>query len=124
MIADSDNASKSTIECLQIMIKKLNTLWYRLPPEFQTTEFLTHKITDTYQGIQACRYAIADPPSEEGQLINMLQSANLAYEKEQKHQPQRALESSIRDLLMRSKTRALTDPTWRRQYHAHPGATV
>ena len=37
------------------------------------------------QGSPACRYAVANPPGELGQLINKLQSSITTYEKEQQH---------------------------------------
>jgi hypothetical protein len=86
--AEAENSTKSTQECLQLLINKLRKLQYGLTPNLRTTEFLHNKLVTACQGIPACRYATADPPEDLGHLINKLQSSIMAYEKEHANQVQ------------------------------------
>jgi len=46
------------------------------------THATQNKLVGACQGILACRYALSDPPKDIGELVNKLQSAIIAYEKE------------------------------------------
>ncbi|RFU25514.1 hypothetical protein B7463_g10820, partial [Scytalidium lignicola] len=77
------NPGKTTQEHVQLLINELRELQYGLHPALRNAEFLHDKIVTACQGLPACRYAVADPPSDLGQFINKLQSSITTYEKEQ-----------------------------------------
>ena len=80
---EADNASKSTQECLKIMINRLQELQYGLPQDLKSNDFLHTKIISACAGIPSCKYATSDPPDKLGPLINKLYSSIMNYEKEQ-----------------------------------------
>ena len=61
----------------------LRQLQYGLTQGLCSIEFLHNKLVTACQGSPACRYAVADPPSDLGSLIHKLQSSITSYEKEQ-----------------------------------------
>jgi hypothetical protein len=81
--AKDDNYKKPIYENVQLLINKLRQLQYCLNPALRTDEFLHNKIVTACQGSPACRYAVSDPPTDIGALINKLQSSITTYEKEQ-----------------------------------------
>ena len=54
------------------MINKLRQVQYSLTPALRTIEFLYNKVVIAYQGSPACRFAVLDPPTDFGALINKL----------------------------------------------------
>ena len=81
--AKDENYKKPIYENVQLLINKLRQLQYCLSPALRTDEFLHNKIVTACQGSPACRYAVSDPPTAIGALINKLQSSITTYEKEQ-----------------------------------------
>ena len=78
----TENPGKSTYEVAQLLINELRLLQYGLSPALRSDEFLYNKIVTSCQGSPACRYAVADPPTDLGALIYKLQSSITTYEKE------------------------------------------
>ena len=84
-IAEED-PKKSTYENVQLLINRLRQLQYGIMPDLRTVTFLHNKIVTACQGSPACRYAVSDPPSDLGGLINKLQSSITSYEKEKEQE--------------------------------------
>ena len=82
----AENPQKSTYENVQLLINTLRQLQYGLTQGLRSIEFLHNKLVTACQGSPACRYAVADPPSDLGSLIHKLQSSITSYEKEQETQ--------------------------------------
>ena len=68
----AENPSKTTYEHVQLMINKLRQVQYGLTPALRTIEFLHNKVVTACQGSPACRFAVSDPPTDFGALINKL----------------------------------------------------
>jgi hypothetical protein len=79
----AENPEKSMYENVQLLINTLRQLQYGLSPALRSTEFLYNKLVIACQGSPACQYAVLDPPSNLGGLINKLQLSITTYEKEQ-----------------------------------------
>jgi len=65
------------------MVVNLRQLQYGLEPDLWNVAFFHNKVVTACQGVPACRYAVVDPPTDFGTLLNKLQSSITAYEKEQ-----------------------------------------
>ncbi|RKF71763.1 hypothetical protein GcM1_250180 [Golovinomyces cichoracearum] len=76
------NQGKTIFEVIQLLINKLRDLQYGLSPSLRTPELLHNKLIMACQGSPACKYAVFDPPADQGQLINKLKSSITNYEKE------------------------------------------
>ena len=70
-------------EVVQVLVNELRQLQYGLQDDLRTEGFFLNKIVTACQGTPACRYAVLDPPTDLGQLLNRLQSSITSYEKEQ-----------------------------------------
>jgi hypothetical protein len=71
---------------LQVLIDKLYIQQYKIDVELRTQQILSNKLVIAYQGIPACRFAIANPLDDVLTLINRLQSSINAWEKENPNQ--------------------------------------
>jgi len=74
------NTEKSTIECLQILIKDLRHLQYGLDGALRTDEFLHNKLITACQELEPCKYACYKPANTLAGLINDLRSSISTYE--------------------------------------------
>ena len=81
------NPGKSTADCLKIMISTLHKLRYGIDPIFRNTAFFHNKLVAACEGVPSCRYALADPPRDEGEFINKLFSTIITYEREPGNAP-------------------------------------
>ena len=73
------NPKKSTIECLQILIKDLQHLQHSLDIKLQTDNFLHNKLIIAYQEVEPCKYACYKPVDTLASLINNLRSSIIIY---------------------------------------------
>jgi hypothetical protein len=71
---------KSTVECLQILIKDLRHLQHSLDITFKTDEFLRNKLITACQDLEPCKYACYRPADTLTSLINDLRSSIITYE--------------------------------------------
>lgn len=78
-----ENPDKSTTEGVRLLIEKLRQLQFCLAPALRFDEFFHQKLVNACRGSPACRYAVADPPSNTSLLINKLRTSIITYEKEQ-----------------------------------------
>ena len=74
------NTEKSTIECLQILIKDLRHLQHGLDGALRTDEFLHNKLITACQELEPCKYACYKPANTLAGLINDLRSSISTYE--------------------------------------------
>jgi hypothetical protein len=74
------NTEKSTIECLQILIKDLRHLQHGLDGALRTDEFLHNKLITACQELEPCKYAYYKPANTLASLINDLRSSIATYE--------------------------------------------
>jgi hypothetical protein len=79
----SRHPDKPIGEVVQLLVNELGELQNGLQKDLKTPGFLLNKIVTACQGTPACRYAVLDPLTDLGQLLNRLQSSITAYEKEQ-----------------------------------------
>ncbi|TQS37728.1 hypothetical protein Golomagni_01788 [Golovinomyces magnicellulatus] len=79
----SQNSNKTTLECLQFLVHTLREIQHGLSEDLRTNSFLHDKLITACQGVPACRYAIANPPTKIGELLNNLQNSITAYEEEE-----------------------------------------
>ena len=70
---------KSTIECLQILIKDLRHLQHGLNIILRTNEFLYNKLIIAYQDLEPYKYACYRPADTLTSLINDLRSSIATY---------------------------------------------
>jgi hypothetical protein len=63
-------------------------LQHRLVKDLHSIPFLINKLVTACQSIPTCQFAISDPPSELGPLINKIQSSITAYKKQNPDQTQ------------------------------------
>ena len=73
------NTEKSTVECLQILIKDLRHLQYGLNIKLRTDDFLYNKLITAYQEIKPYKYAYYKPINTVAGLINDLRSSIITY---------------------------------------------
>jgi hypothetical protein len=79
-----ENANKTTLECLRILINKLAKLKYGLAPELRTDGFMYSRIIVACKGVEACKTTLEAPPNGLGPLISRLKTLMIAYEDEQR----------------------------------------
>ncbi|TQS33198.1 hypothetical protein Golomagni_06465 [Golovinomyces magnicellulatus] len=79
----SQNSNKTTSECLQFLVHTLREIQHGLSEDLRTNSFLHDKLITACQGVPACRYAIANPPTKVGELLKNLQNSITAYEEEE-----------------------------------------
>lgn len=72
------NPDKSTGDCLLLLIQNLRKLQHELREALQTIQYLHHNLVTACHGVPACIYAVSDPPSTVGELINKLKSSKIA----------------------------------------------
>jgi len=73
------NTKKSTIECLQILIKDLRHLQHSLNIKLQTDNFLHNKLITACQEVEPCKYTYYKPADTLAGLINNLRSSIITY---------------------------------------------
>jgi len=73
------NTKKSTIECLQILIKDLRYLQHGLDIKLQTDDFLHNKLITACQEVEPYKYAYYKPTDTLAGLINNLYSSIVMY---------------------------------------------
>ena len=73
------NTKKSTIKCLQILIKDLWYLQHSLDIKLQTDDFLYNKLIIACQEVEPCKYACYKPADTLAGLINNLRSFIVTY---------------------------------------------
>jgi len=78
----ANNANKSTIECLQLLILELRKTQMCLYSDLRNTSFYYNKLVTICQGVSAYKYTISNPSHDIGDLVNKLQSAIVNYKKE------------------------------------------
>lgn len=83
-IIDS-NPEKPTHECIKLLITKLRSNKHALHPDLQTDSFFHAKLVSACSGVPACHAPVINPPPDIGSLMNVLQSAAMAYEQERKN---------------------------------------
>src|SRR6266568_2295411 len=88
IISKSENTSKSTLDCLQLLIKELKHLQYGLDPDLRTDKFLHNKLINACQELPACQYACFKPSDSLTGLINDLRSSITTFEKSNSENPQ------------------------------------
>ena len=74
------HTEKSTVECLQILIKDLRHLQHGLDITLRTDEFLRNKLITACQDLEPCKYACYRPADTLTGLINDLRSSIATYE--------------------------------------------
>ena len=80
---ETENTTKSTQECLKILINRLQELQYGLAPDLRSEGFLHAKLISSYIGIPSCKYTISDLSEGLDNLTSKLYSSIINYEKEQ-----------------------------------------
>jgi hypothetical protein len=83
VINKSKNTGKSTLDCLQLLIKELRHLQHGLDPDLRTDKFLHNKLINACQELPVCRYACYKPSDTLAGLINDLRSSITTIEKSQ-----------------------------------------
>jgi hypothetical protein len=73
------NIGKSTLKCLQILIKDLRHLQHRLDTSLKTDKFLHNKLIIAYQDLELYKYAYYKPADTLASLINNLRSSITIY---------------------------------------------
>ena len=73
------NIGKSTLECLQILIKDLRHLQHGLDTRLRIDEFLYNKLIIACQELEPCKYACYKPADTLASLINNLRSLITMY---------------------------------------------
>ena len=73
------NTKKSTIECLQILIKDLRHLQHGLSIKLKMDDFLYNKLIIAYQEIEPYKYTYYKPADTIASLINNLRSSITIY---------------------------------------------
>ena len=81
MIGKTENTGKSTLDCLQLLIKELRHLQHGLDPDLRTDKFLHNKLINACQELPACQYACFKPSDSLAGLINDLRSSIITFEK-------------------------------------------
>ena len=71
---------KTTTECFEIMLDKLQNLYHGLEPDLQTERFMHNKLVTACQSVPDCQIACATPAPTLTALISTLKTAILAYE--------------------------------------------
>jgi hypothetical protein len=66
IIARPENTTKSTTECLRILINTLTKLKFGLEPSLRSNSFLNDKLVTACQSVPACKFATYDPPDDVG----------------------------------------------------------
>jgi hypothetical protein len=72
LINKSKNIGKSTLDCLQLLIKELRYLQYGLNPDLCTDKFLHNKLINACQELPVCQYACFKPSNSLTGFINNL----------------------------------------------------
>jgi hypothetical protein len=69
VISKGENTGKSTLDCLQLLIKELRHLQHGLDPDLRTDKFLHNKLINACQELPACQYARFKPSDSLAGLI-------------------------------------------------------
>jgi hypothetical protein len=77
----SENESKFTEECLQLLIKNLRHLQHGLNPKLRSEKFIHNKLINACQDVTACQYACFKLSDSLADLINDLRSSIVIYQK-------------------------------------------
>ena len=88
VMSKSENTGKSTLDCLQLLIKELRHLQHGLDPDLRTDKFLHNKLINACQELPACQYACFKPSDSLTGLINDLRSSITTFEKSNSENPQ------------------------------------
>ena len=75
------NKSKSTRDCLQLLLNNFHYLQHSLNANLHNNNFLYNKLIVAYQDITTCQIAYSNPPTTLTSLINSLQSLIVTYKK-------------------------------------------
>lgn len=75
------NEEKQVEKCLQLLIKDLRHLQYRLDVELRTDKFINKKLINVCQDFPACQYACFKPADRLASLINNLYSFIITFQK-------------------------------------------
>ena len=116
------NTEKSTIECLQILIKDLRHLQHGLDIKLRTDDFLHNKLITACQEMEPCKYACYKPADTVAGLINDLRSSIATYEASN---PPGSTQAFITDLQnpQTDSDAYFTDRRYRQQHPHRPGPT-
>ena len=88
IMSKGENTGKSTLDCLQLLIKELRHLQHGLDPDLRTDKFLHNKLINACQELPACQYACFKPSDSLTGLINNLRSSITTFEKSNNENPQ------------------------------------
>ena len=81
VIARTENSSKTTLDCLKLLITELRHLQLGLDLELRTEKLLRNKLISACQTLTACQYACYRPSDNLAGLIEDLRSSITTYEK-------------------------------------------
>ena len=84
VMAKSENAGKTTSECLQILLTEMRHLKLGLPTPFHTDEIFHTKLLQACQAVPACTYACCKPAADISGLIEELESSMATHEIQEK----------------------------------------
>lgn len=75
-----NNPGKQLTECLEIMLRELQKLYYGLHHDLRNDTYYHNKLVDATRSHPACQYATAKPASTPGALILDLRSSVAQYQ--------------------------------------------
>jgi len=75
-----ENPGKSTTECLNLLVDKLQTIQYSLKEAMRHPDVLQSKIVTACMTVPACHLAVSEASIDLGDLISKLHSSIMSYE--------------------------------------------